>query len=203
MYRIIGKLNTRAFRIAWMLEELGLSYDITPVVPRSDEAREYNPSGKVPVLMAEDTAIIDSIAAIQFLADRHGELSARAGSLERAQQDSMTQFIVDEFDAVLWTNARYEWNLPEKYQIKAVRKGQIFLFEKAVATLEERFTAAPYLMGDALTIPDIALIQCLGWARVSRFPPPKSEKLRTYIKTCIARPAYQRADKLRIEMQEG
>ena len=26
MYRIIGKLNTRAFRIAWMLEELGVEY---------------------------------------------------------------------------------------------------------------------------------------------------------------------------------
>ncbi|MCA8835956.1 MAG: glutathione S-transferase C-terminal domain-containing protein, partial [Proteobacteria bacterium] len=112
------------------------------------------------------------------------------------------QFINDEFDAVLWTNARYEWNLPEKYQINAVRDGQIFLYEKALRTLETRFTNAPYLMGAQLSVPDIVLIQCLGWARVSRFESPKSEKIRAYIKTCISRPAYQRADKLRQEMSD-
>ena len=200
MYRIIGKLNTRAFRIAWMLEELGVDYKIEPVVPRSDIARGFNPSGKVPVLMVDDVAIIDSVAAIQFLADSHGLMSDKAGTLGRATQDSFTQFINDEFDAVLWTNARYEWNLPEKYQINAVRDGQIFLYEKALRTLETRFTNAPYLMGAQLSVPDIVLIQCLGWARVSRFESPKSEKIRAYIKTCISRPAYQRADRLRQEM---
>ena len=51
--------------------------------------------------MVDDVAIIDSVAAIQFLADSHGFMTDKAGTLGRATQDSFTQFINDEFDAVL------------------------------------------------------------------------------------------------------
>ena len=57
MYKVIGFPKTRAFRVLWMLEELGLDYDVDPVKPRSEEAKAYNPSGKVPVLLVDGEAI--------------------------------------------------------------------------------------------------------------------------------------------------
>ena len=57
---------------------------------------ELNPSGKVPVLIVDDTAISDSVAIMTFLADRHGDLTYAAGTIERAKQDSLTQMINDE-----------------------------------------------------------------------------------------------------------
>ena len=92
MYKLIGTPKTRAIRVLWMLEELGAEYTLDPVAPRSDEARAYNPSGKVPMLQVGDDVIIDSVAICQYLADVHGKFTAQAGTIERALQDSWTQF---------------------------------------------------------------------------------------------------------------
>ncbi len=53
MYEVIGKIDTRAFRVLWMLEELGQPYEWTKAGPRSAEVMEHNPSGKVPVLLVD------------------------------------------------------------------------------------------------------------------------------------------------------
>ena len=98
MYKVLGTASTRAFRVMWMLEELGQPYDHVPAAPQSDGVVAFNPSGKVPVLIDEGAPITDSTAIIQYLADRHGALTHKAGTIERARQDSLTQFILDEFD---------------------------------------------------------------------------------------------------------
>ena len=43
MYTVIGGTKSRAFRVMWMLEELGQPYALNPAAPRSEEARKYNP----------------------------------------------------------------------------------------------------------------------------------------------------------------
>ncbi len=50
MYTVIRSTKTRAFRVVWMLEELGLPYQHDPSGPRPEAARARNPSGKVPTL---------------------------------------------------------------------------------------------------------------------------------------------------------
>jgi glutathione S-transferase len=62
MYKVIGTVKSRAFRVMWMLEELGQSYDLVAAAPRSDEAKQYNPTGKVPALLDSDDLLTDSVA---------------------------------------------------------------------------------------------------------------------------------------------
>ncbi len=80
-----------------------------------------NPADKVPVLVEDGTPITDSTAIIQYLADRHGRLTRPAGTLGRARQDSLTQFLLDEFDASLWMVARHSFILPEELRLAAVK----------------------------------------------------------------------------------
>jgi glutathione S-transferase len=101
LYKVIGFPKTRAFRVLWMLEELGLDYDVDPVKPRSEEAKAYNPSGKVSMLVVDGEAILDSVAICQFLADNHARFTFPAGTLKRARQDSWTQFAVDDVESTL------------------------------------------------------------------------------------------------------
>ena len=72
MYALIGTLKTRAFRVAWMLNELGQAFDLDPAPPRDPKLAAINPSLKVPVLKDGDDYIIDSVAICQYLADKHG-----------------------------------------------------------------------------------------------------------------------------------
>ena len=84
MLKVYGSAKSRAFRVLWMLEEVGEPYEHVDAAPHSAEIVARNPSGKVPVLEVEGTALTDSTAILTWLADRHGKLTFPAGTLERA-----------------------------------------------------------------------------------------------------------------------
>lgn len=192
MYKVIGAVKSRAMRVIWMLEELGLPFEHVPAAPRSDEARAANPSGKVPVLLVDGVAISDSTAIIQFLADKHGALTYPAGSMERARQDSLTQMILDEFDAVLWTAARHSFVLPPEMRLPQIKDSLKWELARSQSALVARLGDGPYVMGDMFTVPDIILTHCLGWAGGAGFPIVE-ERLVAYNDQMRARPAFLRA----------
>ena len=193
MYKVLGTANTRAFRVMWMLEELDQPYDHVRAAPQSDGVVAFNPSGKVPVLIEDGTPITDSTAIIQYLADRHGALTHKAGTIERARQDSLTHFLLDEFDAVLWTAARHTFVLPEELRVSAIKDTLRWEFQRSQQILKQRVGNGPYLMGEVMTVPDIILTHCLGWAQAARFPLMDCWD-QNYLVKMRARPAYLRAD---------
>ncbi len=192
LYTVIGTASSRAARVLWMLEELGLPYDHVPAPPQSEGVTAFNPAGKVPVLIAEGTPITDSTAIIQYLADKHGQLTHPAGTLARARQDSLTQFLLDEFDANLWTAARHSFVLPEELRHSAIKNTLRWEFERSQKTLMHRMGDGPFVMGDQMTVPDIILTHCGNWALEAKFPIVE-HRLTEYLAAMRARPAYRRA----------
>ena len=192
MYTVIGNGKSRTLRVLWLLEELGLPYEHVSASPRSPDVVALNPAGKVPVLVVEGTPITDSTAILSFLADRHGAFTFPAGTLQRAQQDSLTQFLLDEFDAALWMAARHSFILPEELRESAIKKSLIWEFERSQRTLFARMGDGPFLMGETMTVPDIILTHCGSWAEAARFPIVEPT-LEAYLKRMHARPALQRA----------
>ncbi|WP_163029114.1 glutathione S-transferase N-terminal domain-containing protein, partial [Pseudomonas viridiflava] len=71
--------NSRSQRILWLLEELGLPYEIkryerdakTNLAP--PELKEIHPLGKSPVIQDGPHVVIESAAIIDYLIRRHGE----------------------------------------------------------------------------------------------------------------------------------
>ncbi|MEE2862409.1 MAG: glutathione S-transferase family protein [Pseudomonadota bacterium] len=192
MYRVIGTAKSRSFRVLWMLEELGQPYEHIPATPRSEGVAQFNPAGKVPVLIDDGTPITDSTAILTYLADRHGGLTHPAGTLDRARQDSLTQFLLDEFDAALWLAARHSFILPEELRLSAIKNTLRWEFEASQKTLVHRMGEGPFLMGEVMTVPDIILAHCLDWALIARFPVVET-RLSDYLDRMRQRPAYRRA----------
>ncbi len=190
-YVVIGAKATRAVRVLWMLEELGQPYSHNPAKPQSDSVVEMNPAGKVPVLVVAGTPITDSTAILQFLADKHGALTYAAGSLERARQDSLTQFLLDEFDAALWMAARHSFILPEALRYGAIKDSLKWEFQRSQKTLVLRMGDGPFLMGERMTVPDIIAAHCGIWAATAKFP-VSEPVLSAYFARMRARPALQR-----------
>ena len=85
--------NSRSQRILWLLEELGLDYEIkryqrnpqTMLAP--PELRAVHPLGKSPVIVEGDMVLAESGAIIETLADRYGggKLAPAPGSPERVR----------------------------------------------------------------------------------------------------------------------
>jgi len=196
MYKLIGTPAARPFRVLWALEELGQSYDIVPAKPQSKEALQHNPAGKIPVLLDGDDAIIDSVAIVQYLADKHGDLTYPAGTVKRAQQDSFTQFACDDIDGVLWTMAKNLFVLPEAVRVPEVRKACEYDFALSMTALENRLGDNDYVMGDRFTIPDLLIGHCAGWAKNAKFPLPEG-RIADYIERIRSRPAFIRSNAVR------
>jgi glutathione S-transferase len=83
--------NSRSQRVLWLLEELGLEYEIkryerdpqTSLAPPS--LKEVHPLGKSPVITDGDLTIAESGAIIEYLIDRYGDgrLTPAHGTPER------------------------------------------------------------------------------------------------------------------------
>ncbi len=190
MLTVIGTGKSRAFRVLWMLEELGTPYTHIPARPRSAEVMAVSPVGKIPVVLVDGEALTDSTAILTWLADQAGRFTYAAGTMARVRQDGLTQRVLDEMDASLWMAARHSFILPPERRVAAVKDSLKWEFEAALARMGGQI-AGPYLMGDAMTVPDIVLAHCLHWAGLAGFPPP-GPVLGDYFGRMQARPAFGR-----------
>ncbi|MBF9032936.1 glutathione S-transferase [Rhodobacterales bacterium HKCCE2091] len=169
MYKVIGRNASRAFRVLWMLEELGLDYEHDPADPHAESVYAADPGGKLPVLVTDEGTLWDSVAIMAFLGDRHGALTHPAGTFARARQDALTQMIVDEFDQVLWTAARHSFVLPKEHRVAGIKDSLRWEFTRNQKRFVARMGSDPFLAGDSVTIPDIVLAHCIGWAHAAKF----------------------------------
>lgn len=191
MYTVYGNLQTRTFRVLWMLEELGQPYEHVAAAPRSDETRAVNPAGKVPVLIADGVTLTDSVAIMSFLTDRHGQFTHPCGTTDRARQDGFTHFINDELDATLWTAARHSFVLPEEKRVPEVKDSLKWEFARSVDELMRRMGDGPFLMGNKMTVPDILATHCGNWAFAAKFP-LNNEAFNAYVQRMRGRDAFKR-----------
>jgi len=71
---------TRSARVLWLLEEMGLPYELK-VIPQAefraysqrDDYKKISPLGKWPVLLDDGEPLLESTAIMEYLLDRYGE----------------------------------------------------------------------------------------------------------------------------------
>ena len=142
--------------------------------------------GKVPLLVAEWRADHRFSVAIHDLPRRpaRSPLTFPAGTIERARQDSLTQMILDEIDAVLWTAGATVF-IPSRRPARGPRdqrgQPQVGIRPQARPRLVARMAEdGPFLMGETMTIADILLAHCGGWAIAAKFPISEPPPARAY-----------------------
>ena len=195
MITLVGIPQTRTFRALWMLEELGLDYELVRAAPNTPEVIAVNPSGKVPALKVDDTVITDSVAICQYLADSAGRLTAAAGTVERGVQDGYTQFAVDDMDGILWQRAKHDFIYPEDMRADVIA-ACTWDYNRAMKAFAERLGDKTYVMGDEFTVPDLILGHCAGWAKNVGLEWPAGH-VADYFERVRSRPAFNKAVEIR------
>lgn len=89
MIRLHHIPGSRSVRVLWLLEELGLDYEIrewslTDGSLRSPDYLAMSPAGRIPALEIDGRSIFESAAIVQYLTEREGRLAPLPGELERA-----------------------------------------------------------------------------------------------------------------------
>jgi len=191
--------GTRAFRVIWVCEELGIPYEIQPVnfsteYRRSTEWRAMHPVGKVPVMDDGDLRMHESCAMIQYVMARYGE-----GRLQPPVHDSAYAhflqwlwFSESTFQRPLGeiTNHRREFD-PELPDVVAEMKGRA---TQCVEALDQVLTGRPYLLGDRMTAADLSNAYVLrGYQRSVTTDLPGNVK--SFWDRLSALPSYERTVK--------
>ena len=93
--------NSRAVRVAWLLEELKISYNIEKYrvgdrVLREPEYKKIHPLGRIPVLQDNEVTIYESGAIIEYILGKYGNGKLRPDSTDQNFADYLQWFHFSE-----------------------------------------------------------------------------------------------------------
>ncbi|GAA3913889.1 glutathione S-transferase family protein [Litoribacillus peritrichatus] len=199
MIKVYGYPKTRATRIVWLLEEMGIDYqyclvDFAKGESQSPEFLKVNPAGKVPAVEMDGFVMIESGAIVTHLADKYsaGELIPETGTAERARYEQWSYFALTELEQPLWTLGKHKFALPKKYRVEAALPTAAWEFQKALKLLSEGLGDKQYMLGDKFTAVDILMAQTLRWG-INFKQPVEQENLLAYLEQVESRPAREKA----------
>jgi glutathione S-transferase len=203
MVTVYSAPNTRAIRVIWVLEEIGVKAEIKsmPYPPRK-HAPDYfavNPTGMVPLLIDGEVRLSESMAICDYLATKHGSpLVVPTNDPERPQflqwlwyGESTLMTPLSRLNIVRQVERQFERKGgPE---VDAIIAGARDHVAERLKMLEQRLEGRDFLAAGRLTLADISVsypLHLVGLLGVDNLLGPRSV---AYLERLRARPAYQRA----------
>ncbi|AKF11386.1 glutathione S-transferase [Sandaracinus amylolyticus] len=203
--------DSRSQRVLWMLEELGVPYEIqrhqrdpkTMLAPA--ELRRVHPLGKAPVITDEGVTIAESGAILEYLVDRYGEGRLRPA---RGTPDAMR--------FTYWMHFAEGSAMPPllvKLILDRIREAPMPFLAKPIARriadqveqayvepnvrrmldfMESELALRTWFAGDEMSAADVQMSFPVE-AAAQRFSLERHPKLRAFLDRIHTRPAYRRA----------
>ncbi len=197
---IIHLENSRSDRLVWLLEELGLDYEVEthqrdPQTQRAGaELKKLHPYAKAPMLRDGERMLIESGAIFEYVLGRHGKGALCPDPSDEdwpdylqwmhfAEGSAMLPILLDHFQAAGLAGP------PGESMLAAMAKdgmSQLYGYVESVLAERtwfagERFTAADVMMGWVVEV-----VETRG--EIEPYP-----AMQRYLAAMKARPAYQRA----------
>jgi glutathione S-transferase len=192
MMKLYGTPPTRALRVIWLLNELGLEYEMLPVDVLQGENQKQdfltlNPAAKVPVLVDGSLVVTESAAIQLYLADKNPQAGFIPETVEdRAQMYRWIFFLVTEIEQPLWRIARHTFLYPEEKRlpqdVDLARQECV----EMVAVLERHMEEREFMVADRLSVADFNAAYTLDWANEEKML-DGTPRLREYLKSMYAR----------------
>ncbi|HEY2358949.1 MAG TPA: glutathione S-transferase [Phenylobacterium sp.] len=170
MIKVYGE--GRGFRVVWLLEEMGLPYQLRPVdllagVKNDPEFLAINPAGFIPALVDGDVTMVESIAIMEYLMARHGPTPLAPAPEDRtfpAYQQFLhlgeaglaaSAYFVNGARNIAPEDQRYNWSAGQA----------LATFESRLGLVTRRLATSPYLAGPSFTAADISVTYALEMAQ--------------------------------------
>lgn len=202
--------NSRSQRVLWLLEELGLAYEVkryqrdakTMLAP--PELKAVHPLGKSPVITDDGKVIAETGAIIEYILETYGQgrLIPAAGTAERlrytywlhyAEGSAMTPLLLKLVFTALPNRAP---GLMKGLVRSIAAKAQLTFVDPQIKThvdyWEAELAKSPWFAGTEFTGADIAMSFPLE-AGAARGGAGSRPHVKAFLDRIHARPAYQRA----------
>jgi glutathione S-transferase len=204
--------NSRSQRVLWLLEELGLGYEIThyqrdPKTMLAPEAlRKVHPLGKSPVITDGSVTVAESGAILEYLIDRYGNgrLVPPAGSPEHlrfrywmhfAEGSAMPPLLMKLVFTTIERTKMPFFVKPIAMGISRRVQGTLVdpNLKRQLDFMEAELGKSEWFAGEAFTAADIQMSFPVEASAQRAGLDASRPKLMAFLKRIHARPAYQRA----------
>lgn len=204
--------NSRSQRILWLLEELGVDYElkryrrdpVTSLAP--PELLDVHPLGKAPVITDGDVTVAESAAIIEYLADKFddGRFLPPQGTDARRACTYWLHYAEGTFMPLMMLSlvlSRIE-SAPAPFFIRPVARGIArkvrggYLdanVQRNVDFMESALERSTWFCGETLTVADIQMSFAVEAADVRTDLGRAHPRLAAFLERMRARPAYQAA----------
>lgn len=204
--------NSRSQRILWLLEELGLEYEVkryerdpkTMLAP--PELKAIHPLGKSPVITDGELTLAESGAIIEYLVDKYGQgrLAPAAGSVERLRFTYWLHYAEGSAMSPLLLKLVFNKveSSPMPFFVKPFAKGiarkvkSSFVEPQIIQHLDYlngELAATGWFAGDAFSAADVQMSFPLEAAAARGGLDGKWPNLMAFLQRIHERPAYKKA----------
>ena len=204
--------NSRSQRVLWLLEELGLPYEIrtyernaqTMLAP--PELQKVHPLGKSPVITDGDVTVAESGAIIEYLVERYGNgrLAPAIGTPERLRWRYWMHFAEGSAMPPLLLKLIFDKveTSPMPFFVKPIAKAISGKLKAAMVTpnltrqldfMEAELAKSEWFVGDGFSAADVQMSFPIEAAAQRAGLDASRPKLMGYLRRIHARPAYRRA----------
>lgn len=202
MLKLYHAKFTRSFRVLWLLEELGLPYEVKTLDFRAREHKSpaylaVNPMGKLPAIEDGAVRMSESGAIIQYILETYGEgrLEPKPGTPERPVFLQWMHWPETAMVA-LGLLAAHTVLLPEENRDPKIAAWGAETWRDYASVLEAHLDGREYVTGAEFTAADVMLGYNLMVASLFRELPDSLTRVTEYYERLSARPAYQKASGL-------
>lgn len=203
--------NSQSIRILWLLEELGVTYQIkhyernkkSALAP--PELRKLHRVGTSPIITDGDLVLPESNAIMQYILDKHGDngLVPLVGTTERvrylywlhAAQGTIVPLM---YMQLVFDRLSGRVPLPIKPVVKmlAAKTNQSFLKPKLtniLTQIESNLSETTWFAGEQFSVADIAMGYCMEVAEVRCAMDARYPNAQAFLRRMRERPAYKKA----------
>ena len=191
--------NSRSQRILWLLEELGLDYELkryerdsnTMLAPAA--LKEVHPLGKSPVITDEGQTLAESGAITDYLVERYGDgrLAPSSGTPEKLRYDYWLHYSEGSAMPLLVMKLLLDnFGLGDSSVASQFVAPQIKLH---FDYLENELSKNEWFVGEEFTAADIQMSFPIEAVEAQAGLDPSRPKLKSFLERIHTRPAYQRA----------
>jgi glutathione S-transferase len=180
--------GTRARRVRWLLEEMGVDYELAQLDMRAGEHKSeayarVHPLGKVPALVDGDVTVFESAAICLYLADKFPDknMAPPADSPDRGPYLQWAVYGVATVEPALIDLFRAGEDADARAAARAALDAQLAVLDRGIR--------GPYLLGESFYAVDAMIGSLLQWT-ANRGWLDGHERAQAYVAAVTARPAY-------------
>jgi len=196
--KVYGVPGSRAYRVLWMVNELGLDYEHVPVhfgdgSARTPEYLAVNPNARIPAIDDAGFKLWESMAINLYLAKKHDKGLWPKTLQGEAQALQWSFWAMTEAEKPALAALMHRVFLPEDVRDPRLADEGEQQLQKPLKVLDDALAKTGYLVGSSFSVADLNVASVLSWARLARVDLSGFPHVKQWLTAALQRPAAVKA----------